>query len=63
MKFGDVMFGMAVTSAVVFFAYHNPFGFWRFWGLLALGVALAAVVTGILLFIINHQGLDNENGN
>lgn len=61
MKLGDVIFSTVVLAILTFFAYHNPFGFWKFWGLLLLGVGLAAVVSWTLLFIIK-QGQNNDNG-
>jgi hypothetical protein len=61
MKRGDAMFGIAVTGAVAFLALHNPFGLWKFLGLLSLGVGIAAMVSGTLLLIIKHQGLGDGN--
>jgi len=40
-------------------AFHNPFGFGEFLGLLGIGVGLAAFVCGVLLFLINRGSIGN----
>ena len=43
------------AGASLFVAFHNPFGFWKFLGLLSIGVGLAAVICTTLLFLIERS--------
>jgi hypothetical protein len=44
-----------LAGVSLFFAFHNPFGFWKFFGLLSIGVGLAIAISSILIFLIERN--------